>query len=242
MYQFDARIRYSETDSEGKLTLASLLNYFQDASTFHSEDLGLGVAYTQERNLAWVLSSWQIVVERYPGLCEEVVVGTHPYEFKSFTGSRNFAMMTNDGEFIAKANSLWSLLNTDTMKPALPTAEMLEKYVLEEKLTMDYAPRKIVVPTGGVTEEEIVVRQHHIDTNHHVNNGQFVIMAMAYLPENFRIWQMRAEYKMQAFLNDVLCPYIVKADGRYVIVFRNRDEKPYVIVEFSGKELVEGEC
>ena len=44
MYTFDSRIRYSETDSEGKLTMASIINYFQDCSTFQSEDLGLGVA------------------------------------------------------------------------------------------------------------------------------------------------------------------------------------------------------
>ena len=40
-YSFDAKIRYSETDSEGKLTLSSLLNYFQDCVTFHCEDIGL---------------------------------------------------------------------------------------------------------------------------------------------------------------------------------------------------------
>ena len=34
MYAFDSRIRYSETDSEGYLTLDALLNYFQDCSTF----------------------------------------------------------------------------------------------------------------------------------------------------------------------------------------------------------------
>ena len=45
MYTFESRIRYSETGSEGRLTMASLINYFQDCSTFHSEDLGLGVAY-----------------------------------------------------------------------------------------------------------------------------------------------------------------------------------------------------
>ena len=43
MYAFDSRIRYSETDSEGRLTLNALLNYFQDCSTFHSEDVGLGI-------------------------------------------------------------------------------------------------------------------------------------------------------------------------------------------------------
>ena len=39
MYQFQSRIRYSEVDSEGRLTMASLINYFQDCSTFQSEDL-----------------------------------------------------------------------------------------------------------------------------------------------------------------------------------------------------------
>ena len=73
MYQFNGRIRYSEVDSEGKLSLESLLDYFQDCSTFHSEDLGLGVEYLKEKHMAWVLSAWQIVVERYPKLCERVV-------------------------------------------------------------------------------------------------------------------------------------------------------------------------
>ena len=45
MYAFGSRIRYSETDSEGRLTLNALLNYFQDCSTFHSEDVGLGIGY-----------------------------------------------------------------------------------------------------------------------------------------------------------------------------------------------------
>ena len=48
MYAFDSRIRYSETDSEGELTLNALLNYFQDCSTFHSEDVGLGIGYMKE--------------------------------------------------------------------------------------------------------------------------------------------------------------------------------------------------
>ncbi len=242
MYTFESRIRYSETDSEGKLTLASLLNYFQDASTFQSEDLGVGIEYTKGKNLVWVLSSWQIVVERYPKLGEEVVIGTLPYEFKGFMGSRNFMMMTKDGQYLAKANSLWSLLTTSTNKPTLPTKEMLEKYALEEKIPMNYAPRKIAVPEGGVMEASIVVKKHHLDTNHHVNNGQYVNMTLEYLPEQFVIRQMRAEYKMQAFLNDELHPYIVKVDEGYVITLRDKEGRPYVIVEFLGKESVENGC
>ena len=233
MYSFDSRIRYSETDSEGKLTMASLLNYFQDCSTFQSEELGVGVADLKEKHRVWVLSSWQIVVDRYPGLCESVKIGTFPYEFKGFLGHRNFVMMTAEGEMLARANSLWSLLDTDTGKPAMAEKAMMEKYGLEERLEMEYAPRKVAVPEGGFFAENIIVKKHHLDTNYHVNNAQFVDIAMEFLPKEFVIGQLRAEYKKQAFLNDVFHPYVVQEDKKMVVSLRDEQGKPYAVVEFS---------
>ena len=86
MYNYQSRIRYSELDETGHLKIESLLDYFQDCSTFHSEDLGLGVEYVQDRHMVWVMSSWQMVVERYPKLGEEVTIGTATYKFKGFIG------------------------------------------------------------------------------------------------------------------------------------------------------------
>ena len=237
MYTFQSRIRYSEVGSDGRLTLESLLDYFQDASTFHSEDLGLGVAYLKEKSMAWVLSSWQIVVERYPGLCENVVIGTAPYDFKGFIGCRNFWMETEDGERIAYANSIWSLMDIVKMKPAKPPVEMLEDYTLSEKIAMDYAPRRIAIPDNGQAQEEIQVRPHHLDTNGHVNNGQYVRMAMDYIPGDFRIRQMRAEYKKQAVLHDRILPTAaVNAEKTlYTIALNGEDGKPYSIVEFAAE-------
>lgn len=235
MYTFESRIRYSETDSEGKLTMASLINYFQDCSTFHSEDLNLGVEYLKKEHLVWVLSSWQIVVNRYPALGENVIIGTQPYEVKGFLGYRNFALMDKEGGTLAVANSLWSLLDTDTGKPASVTQAMMEGYELGEKLEMDYAPRKIALPPDGTEGESVVVRKHHLDTNHHVNNQQFIHIAMDYLPENLVVGQVRAEYKKQAFLDNVLIPYISGRDNVYTIALRDEEAKPYAVVEVTGK-------
>lgn len=237
MYTFDSRIRYSEVDSEGRLTVAALINYFQDCSTFHSEDLGVGVKYLREQHLVWVLSAWQIVVERYPELGERVTIGTQPYDMKGFLGYRNFVMLDGKGEYLAKANSLWSLLNTDTGKPVPVPGEMIERYVLAPKLDMEYAPRKIAVWGEGVRQESIVVRKHHLDTNHHVNNQQFIDMAMVYLPEDFCIGQVRAEYKKQAFLDDILVPRVSEADGRIVVTLSDESGAAYMTAEFTGKEL-----
>lgn len=241
MYSFESRIRYSETDSEGKLTLLSLMDYFQDCSTFQSEDLGVGLPFLRERKLVWVLSSWQIAIERLPKMCERVSVGTFPYDFKGCFGFRNFFMKDEAGCYIAKANSMWTLLDTETFKPKRPPEEMVQKYKLEEKLSMEYAGRKIAVPGDMAKKETITVKPHHLDTNYHVNNAQYVGMAMDYLPEHFPVTGMRAEYKKQALLHDTLVPYMQackREEGTetYVVSLQDMQGNVYTNVEFEGRK------
>lgn len=233
MYQFDSRIRYSETDSEGNLTLMALLNYFQDCSTFQSEDAGVGIRYCLDRDLVWVLNAWQIVPIRMPRLGERVSIGTIPYEFQKFMGQRNFMMFDQDGNYLAKANSIWSLINVKTEKFVTPDEAMLKGYPVEERIDMEYAGRKINVPAGGEIMGEIPVQVHHLDANHHVNNGQYVFLALEYLPKDAVVRQLRAEYRKQAFLGDVLYPYVVREENRVVVALRNQEEKIYAAVEFE---------
>lgn len=234
MYSYQSRIRYSELDETGHLKIETLLDYFQDCSTFHSEDLGLGVEYLRKRHMVWVMSSWQIVVSRYPRLGERVTVGTAPYDFRGFMGSRNFLMSDEAGERLACANTIWSLIDTESARPVKPTAEMLEGYVIEPRLEMEYAPRKIAVPGESGAGEPIVVRKHHLDMNHHVNNGQYIRIAMDALQEEGRIRQLRAEYRKQVYLGDVLIPYVASSgDGRQTVVLRGEDDAVCCIVELE---------
>ena len=64
MYTFDSRIRYSEIDRSGRLSIPAVVDYFQDCSAFQSEELGVGVEYLANKKRAWILNSWQIVLER----------------------------------------------------------------------------------------------------------------------------------------------------------------------------------
>ena len=43
MYTFDSRIRYSEIDRSGRLSIPAVVDYFQDCSAFQSEELGVDV-------------------------------------------------------------------------------------------------------------------------------------------------------------------------------------------------------
>lgn len=233
MYQFQSKIRYSELDSSGRLSLPALLNYFQDCSTFHSEELGLGVDYLKEKEMIWALSSWQILIKRYPGLCENVTIGTAPYDFKGFIGYRNFWMLDENGNEIAAANSIWSLIQVNNGKPTKPAPEMIEKYVLSPKREMEYADRRIRFDGQGVQQPKVIVMAHHLDTNLHVNNGQYVRIAMDYLPVDFPIGQLRAEYKMQAVLDAEIYPLLFESPEKTGVSLQNAEGAVYCNVEFS---------
>mgnify|MGYP000523320509 CR=1 FL=1 len=232
-YSFKGRVRYSEIGEDGCLTLPGIQNYYQDCCTFQSEEIGQGMEALEERQRAWVLSSWQIVVNRYPGLGETIVASTAPYGFKGFLGMRNFTLKTEDGELLSYANSIWTNIDTETGLPARLTDEDTRGYELDEKLEMDYAPRKIALPEGMEAQEPFAIQKHHLDTNHHVNNCQYVQMAMDYLPEDFCIHQMRAEYKQQARLNDVICPARATEDNKTTILLNDQKNEPYAVVEFE---------
>src|SRR5699024_2913386 len=147
-FSFDSRVRYSETGEDRQLSLNGILNYFQDCCTFHSESAGVGMDFLAEKGQAWVLSSWQIVVNRYPLIYEKIRVSTWTYAFRRFLGSRNFTMEDEKGELIAYANSLWTYLDIASCRPVNVDKKQIEAYTLEEKLDMDYFSRKILIPEG----------------------------------------------------------------------------------------------
>jgi acyl-ACP thioesterase len=231
-YSFESRVRYSESGENGCLTLPGILDYFQDCSTFQSDEIGQGVKATRARNRTWVLSSWQVIVNRYPEIGEHIVTATYPYEFKGFIGMRNFTMDTKDGEHLAWANTYWSNINIETGLLERLTEEDTRGYVLEPKLEMDYAPRKIKVPADCIAKEPFQVQKHHLDTNHHVNNCQYIRMAQDFLPEHFRIRQMRAEYKQQAVLQNKIYPMAAYEENKIIISLNDENQSPYAVVEF----------
>ena len=223
MYTFDGRIRYSEVDRTRRLTVEKTIDYFQDCSTFQSEDLGVGLDYNY----------WQIEFLRRPVLGEKVLIGTMPYEFRSILGMRNFWMETADGEKLAVANSVWSLLDMEKMYPMRIPRELEKTYVISPKLDMKYSPRKIPVPkTGGETMEEITVRFHHLDTNRHMNNAQYVHFAAMYLPADAEVGELRVEYRKQAMLGEQITPVLYRtADDILLVSLNAADQRPYAVVE-----------
>ena len=232
MYEFNSRVRYSEIDHHGTLTLPALINYFQDCSTFQSEDIGYGVERFQTEGKAWVLSYWQVVVERYPKIGERVKVSTWATSFKGILAERNFQMVDESGQAVAYANSVWTFMDKQKGRPVKPGQDEIDAYGMEAPLEMHYEPRKIRLPEKMTDGETFKVRKYHIDTNEHVNNCQYVQMALESLPKDKEVHQMRVEYKKSAVYGDMIYPRIAAEDDRTVVELCDENAKPYAVIEF----------
>ena len=66
--------------------------------------------------------------------------------------------------------------------------------------------------------------------------SQYVLMASEYLPDDFEIGQMRAEYKTAALLDDAVIPVIYEEEGVYVISLNAESGKQFAVVEFRRKD------
>lgn len=233
MYTFESRVRFSEVDHSKMLTLPSLVNYFQDCSTFQSEDLGLGIEVLKERGKVWILSSWQIFVERYPEMGEKIQVGTWATGFEGLYGTRNFQITDEQGERVAYANSVWILMDTKKGRPIRPMAEDTEAYVQGDPIRTDFAPRKIALAKETEDKADFPVLRAQIDTNEHVNNCQYIQMAAEIMPECARAGQVRVEYRKSAVLGDRIYPKTAVEKDRKVVELCGADGKPFAVVEFK---------
>lgn len=232
MYTFESRVRYSEINyQKGGLDISSIINYFQDCSTFQSKDLNVGLDYLQSMNRAWILNSWQVQLHKTIPLGEYITIGTWPYGFKGCYGYRNFIIKNSKDEVLVSANSIWVFIDTLTGRPTKAT-EANTGYVLEPAYPMVYAERKIAVPKNTIAHPSFPVIKSNIDSYNHVNNGQYIKMAEEFLPEEYKVRSLRVEYRKQAVLGDSILPMIVTDEDRHIVVLCDLDHSPYAIIEF----------
>ena len=221
MYSFSSRVRYSEIDEQGQLTITSIMNYLQDCATFHGEDVGLGVEYHTARHHAWMMASYEILVYELPKLGDRIEVMTWPYCFRGPYGFRCFEIRSPEGKLYVQADSQWFLYDTVEKRPVKVTPEDCAGYQAEGDQRLDMPPFERKITAGPGTEwipaEPVVIGRHHLDTNHHVNNAQYIEIARE-AAETALAGQISgregtparldAQFRKMALLGDTVYPFL----------------------------------
>ena len=76
--------------------------------------------------------------------------------------------------------------------------------------------------------------ENHLDTNWHVNNGEYIRIAADYLPQGYQVDELRAEYRLAAKLGDEVHIYTKEEEGCFYVVMTDKEKSPHVITCFTG--------
>ena len=170
---------------------------------------------------------------------QHIKVSTWPYAFRGFYGYRNFRIEGDDGIIFAEANSVWVFMDTEKMRPARISERMKEIYTPEinDEIPGEWADRKISLPDDAVKKsvkkEPVRVSRFYVDTNHHMNNGKYILVAEEYLPEQVVVCGLRAEYRKSAMLGDMLYPVVTMEGKRITVTLADEKGAPYAVIRFQ---------
>ena len=108
--------------------------------------------------------------------------------------------------------------------------ETIASMSLEPQLEMNYKDRRIILPKeGGHVLDSIKVLRADIDYNKHLNNANYIRMAMELLPEDFEVKGLRVEYRVAARLGDMLVPTIYQINGGIIVSLSVGDDVSAII-------------
>lgn len=246
MYSFTSRVRFSECDESGLLSVPAIIDYLQDCSTFHSEAIGMGPDHAKETGLAWLLAAWEVEIAHRPRFGEEIAVYTWATSFKGLFAKRNFMICAVDDPECAKpfvrADSSWFMFDANAQK-VIRIPESESAGYLEDTPALDLPPlsRVLKVAGEGTPVSPVAVTGAHLDTNHHVNNAQYVSLALGALEEldpelALKAASIEAPYIMDVYyataakLGDIIYPHVHKADDGLYVTLDNEEGKPFAVV------------
>ena len=233
MYSLKYKVTTSTCDSEGRLKLYSALQMMQDCSEMWIDSEPGVKQYFAEQNMAQLLASRQVEVIRVPEYKEELTVTTSVYGMKPMFGFRNTFIYDAEGKPCYRTWSMGAFVDKSNGKLKRVDDVTIASMTLEPQLEMNYKDRRIILPKeGGETLEPIKVLRADIDYNKHLNNANYIRMAMELLPEDFEVKGLRVEYRVPAKLGDLLIPTIYQIDGNIIISLAIGNEVS-AIIEFT---------
>jgi len=235
MYSLNYKVTTSTCDSEGRLKLYSALQMMQDCSEMWIESEPVVMKYFAEQHMTQLLASRQVEILRVPSYKEQLTVTTSVYDVKPMFGFRNTFIYDAEGLPCYRTWSMGAFVDKTTGKLKRIDPEVLQTLTLEPQREMNYADRRILLPKeGGVVMPPIPVMRADIDYNRHVNNANYIRMAMELLPEDFEPKGLRMEYRVPAKLGDTLLPTLYRV-GDVLLVSLAIGTETSVLVEFAAK-------
>lgn len=170
------RIHVYETGPNGKLSLFSLFDYFQDIASDQAILLGFGRNDLLHDNRFWVLSRIYAVINKLPEWEESIKIRTWPNGVDKIFALRNYEVEYPDGSWLASATSSWLILDRTTKKIQRPDS-IMAKHTHDIKSATSpvrYALKLNQAEENGCLSQNYRIKVSDLDVNLHTNNVKYL--------------------------------------------------------------------
>lgn len=171
IYEMPHEVAYYECDLYGTMTISMLVAVAIQASEKQSALLERGTEYIHSRGLNWIITDYDLSINRVPRVGEELIFRTEATAYNRFFCYRNFWVFDAAGEELVKIETVFALMNQSTRKISRVEEEIIAPYESEKMTSIKRMSNIIPVSQG---EEMIFQAQFYdIDENKHVNNAVY---------------------------------------------------------------------
>lgn len=207
IYAEPHQVTYYEGDTKNQMTLAMLLNVAILVSERQNDQLGLTNEVVHGYNVGWVVTQYQIEIERMPQVDETVIFGTTATGYNKYFCYRDYWVEDATGKRLVTIHSSWVLMSYETRSMVSVIPALVQPYAAPEIKGIKHFPRVHHVDTVNAEQQEYRVRYYDIDANHHVNNvhyfdWMFDHLGMAYL-SNHDLVRVNIRYEHELTAGDI---------------------------------------
>ena len=137
VYKSKYRLGNRDVDMHSKLRTSALFNILQEAASQHCIELGFGPAFTEKRNLIWVITRQKAEINRLPVYEEEILLETWPGPTKHVIFPRYYKISDIRGNVLINASSVCTL--AAVLLPARSTPEALTESIRMQSSSQETA-------------------------------------------------------------------------------------------------------
>ncbi|MBQ6991848.1 MAG: hypothetical protein IJN50_02895 [Clostridia bacterium] len=223
------KVEYYDIGEDRKATDKSILKYLQKIAGMHSDEMGCGLEELAKENLGWIITNWKLNVINKPKYNEDIIVKTWVRKIDKLYYYRDFEILNEQGEKIAIATSRWILMDVKNKTAKKVEDRFVRLHTIhEEEVFSNYKFTKIKEAESYENEFNYKVQRRDIDTNHHVNNLNYLDFAYETLPEevynNKKFNNIEISYKNEIKPNEeIVCKYSEINDNEDIIVIKNKE-------------------
>ena len=236
-FSYPAIVRFSDCGRDGRMRTADVVTLMQDCSAMQSDFLGIGTSELIAADRAWFVINWNIQIYKRPEVNTVIRVWTWATSFTGIFGERSM-QITNErtGEIYAECDALYVFMNLATMHPTKAQGKLVSGYPTGPALeSVRKCGRKLPVIGEEQEAEPFVVRKHDTDAYGHMNNARYVYYAEDYLPDDFDVCRLQAEYKVSAREGDTVHVFTVETDLQFEVEMRAEDGQVFARVLYTKK-------